>query len=154
MIKLDGASCTVKPHKLTISPQGRFGWEITVSQVEQEVLWQYQLFGLELPLKRHLLFSDIVSIRAIRTDVPVYQGTSFAEKFKYSLSTWQIVDQELLVGRKRKGFRHDVVFRTTKGITINVVSGTTTWDDLEAGRIMSPGIADVQDLLRKMILNL
>ena len=152
-IKLDSAHCAAEPHRIIISPQRKIGWEIIISQAKQEVIKQYRLFGLKLPLQYRVPFSNIAAIRAIRTDIPVYEGTSLKEKINHSIQLWHFSDQESFVGQKRKGFRHDIIIITNQGTTISLTSGTTTWSDLEAGNAMSPGIANLYKLLRQMIGN-
>ncbi|MFC2027428.1 hypothetical protein ACFLU3_01940 [Chloroflexota bacterium] len=152
-IELNSAHCFVEPHRIIISPQYKTGWEIVVSQVKQEVLKQYRLFGLILPWQHRIPFSNIATIRAIRTDISVYEGTSLKEKINHSMQLWQFSEQESFVGQERKGFRHSLIIITKHGKTCSIVSGTTTWDDLESGNAMSPGIAHLHELLRQMIDN-
>jgi len=104
-------------------------------------------------LQHRVPFSNIATIRAIRTDIPVYEGTSLKEKANHSMQLWHFSDQESFVGQERKGFRHDIIIITNQGTTISLASGTTTWSDLEAGNAMSPGIANLYKLLRQIIGN-
>lgn len=150
-LKLDGAHCTVEPHQIVITPRSKTGWEIIISQPVQEIDKQYRVFGLKTPIRNRIPFSNIAVIRAIRTDISIYKGTSLKQKAIQSMGMWHLADQESFVGKERKGFRHDIVVITNQNETIDIASGTTSWDDLEAGNTMSPAIADLHDLLRKMI---
>ena len=149
--KLDNAYYATEPNQIIISPQYKTGWEIIISQSNQVIIKQYKLFGLRVLIKHRIPFSDVATIRAIRSDVSVYKGTSLKEKADHSMRLWHISDQESFVGEEQKGFRHEIAIITNQGTTINIASGTTSWDDLEAGITMSPKLANLLELVQKMV---
>lgn len=150
-IELDGAICTILPQEIVIHPNRKTGWKTTISQVDQEVVRQYYLLGLKLPFRLKVAFPDITSIELIRTDVAVYRGTSLEEKVRWSLISWNVSEPQLFVGEERSGFRHDIVLTTNQGKSITIASGTATWENLEQGATISPGIEELERRLRQMV---
>ena len=149
-IELDGAICTILPQEIVIHPNRKTGREITITQVDQEVTRQYYLLGLKLPFRLRVAFSDIASIALNRTDVAVYRGTSLEEKVRWSLISWNVSEPQFFVGEERPGFRHNIVLTTNQGKSITIASGTITWEGLEKGATISPGIEELERRLRQM----
>ena len=149
-IELDGSICIILPEEIVIKPNRKTGWETTICQIRQDITRQYYVFGLKLPFRLRIAFSDVTGITIKRSDVPVYRGTTLEEKFRWSLILWNVSERELFVGEERRGFRHDILFATNQGKSIKIVSGTTTWDDLEQGAMKSPGIEKLESHLTQM----
>ena len=146
-IELDGAICKILPQEIVIHPNRKTGRKIAISQVDQQVTREYYFLGLKLPLRLDIVFPDIVSIELNRTDV----GTSLEEKARWSLISWNVSEPQFFVGEERPGFRHDVVLTTNQGKSITIASGITTWENLEQGATISPGIEELDSRLRQMV---
>lgn len=125
----------VDPQVMVIRPRLGTGWETTVDDLTREVRLQFKLFGLALPVKRTIPFSEVVHLAVVLTESYWSRGRGFLV-YPRNLASAGPGTRLDRTPHSTAGWRYDLLMTQKGGWTIRIdrVKSSDAADEL-AGQL-------------------
>jgi len=129
------AAREVDPQVTVIRPRLGTGWETTIDDSNREVRLRFRLFGLALPVKRTIPFSEVVHLAVVLTESYWSRGRGFLV-YPRNLASAGPGTRLDRTPQSTAGWRYDLLMTQKGGRTIRIdrVKSSDAADEL-AGQL-------------------
>ncbi|MBM4463064.1 MAG: hypothetical protein FJ012_06960 [Chloroflexi bacterium] len=114
---------TIEGGKIVLRPHRRTGWETVLNQSDRHITMQLKVFGLRLPLKRRIPFSQVVRVAR-------FSRESWWSRYGTGGGNWPafpgpgggpvIITNPSRLPMPDKGWRYDILLTVRRGKTIKI----------------------------------